>query len=157
MNTNKDTLIVVLLFIVTSFLTACSSLQHADQTLVEHPKKCVRYPANVGHAIGTVVGIPVGIVLALPTMAVYNFLPVDEETKGWSGIFPFIVCQQLGTVTIGGIPWCAFGWWGAHKFEPKAEVKTEARWPMGTYVETPAGSMVVGDPSSKTGEFNKEK
>ena len=157
MNANKGTLIVVLILILTSLLPACSSLQNANQTLVEHPKKCVRYPANVGHAIGTVVGIPVGIVLALPTMAVYNFLPVDEETKGWSGIFPFIVCQQLGTVTIGGIPWCAFGWWGAHKSEPKAEVNTESRWPMGTYVETPTGSMVVGDSSSKTGEFNKEK
>ena len=157
MNTNKVTFIVVLLLIVTSFLPGCSSLQHADQTLVEHPKKCVSYPAKAGQAAGTVVGIPVGIVLALPTMVVYNFLPVDEETKGWSGIFPFVVCQQLGTVIIGGLPWCAFGWWGVPKSEPKAVANTKARWPMGTYVETPTGSMVVGDSSSKTGEFIKEK
>ena len=157
MNTSKVTFFVVLLLIVTSFLQGCSSLQHADQTLVEHPKKCVRYPAKAGQAAGTVVGIPVGIVLALPTMVVYNFLPVDEETKGWSGIFPFVVCQQLGTVIIGGLPWCAFGWWGVPKSEPKAVANTKARWPMGTYVETPTGSMVVGDSSSKTGEFIKEK
>ena len=157
MITNKNTIILVFSLMVTSLLPACRSLGNADRTLVEHPKKCVRYPANAGRAVGTVVGIPVGIVLALPTMAVYNFLPVDEETKGWSGIFPFVVCQQLGTVIIGGLPWCAFGWWGVPKSEPKAVANTKARWPMGTYVETPTGSMVVGDSSSKTGEFIKEK
>ena len=157
MKTTQDALFVVLIFMATSLLPACSSLQNANQALVAHPKKCVRYPANAGQAVGTVVGIPVGIVLALPTMAVYHFLPVDEETKGWSGLFPFVVCQQLGTVIIGGIPWCGVGWWGVPESEPKEVVNTTARWPMGTYVETPDGSMIVGDASSKTGEFSAEQ
>lgn len=97
------------------------------------------------------------IVLMPITIPMSHALWGDSETASWAPIYPAVHCRNFGTVLVGGIPWLPFGWWGVPKSEPKAVVNTKARWPMGTYVETPAVSMVVGDPSSKTGEFNKEK
>jgi uncharacterized protein YceK len=43
-----------------------------------------------------------------------------------------------------------------HKEVGQEEEAPSSRLRRGTYVETPTGSMVVGDPTSQTGDFDKE-
>ena len=148
--------LIALLAAASTLLSACGTIDQAHWALIEHPKKTVRYPANVGKAVGMIAGIPIGIVLAIPSMIVANLVSDDDEVKAWSGLIPYVACYDVGTLAFGGIPWSIFGWWGVPKSESKAVVNTKARWPMGTYVETPTGSMVVGDSSSKTGEFSEK-
>ena len=134
----------------------CAGCATTHQRLIEHPKRTVRYPAKAGETVGYIAGCPVAIVCLPVTSFIYAFNQDSERARG-APLYPVIVTRDAVTTLIGGGPWLVFGWWGVPKSEPKAVVNSKARWPMGTYVETPTGSMVVGDSSSKTGEFNKEK
>ena len=137
----------------------CAGCATTHERLIEHPKRTVRYPALAGEAIGWTVGFPVAIIclpITLP-ISVCN----DSEAAHWAPLSPVVVTRDTITTLVGGGPWLIFGWWGVPESEPKAVVSepkavvnTKSRWPMGTYVETPTGSMVVGDSSTKTGEFS---
>ena len=143
--------------IAISFICAiCAGCATIHQRLIEHPKRTVRYPAVAGEAVGWIAGFPVALVCLPVTLPIYAFNQ-DSENARWAPLYPWNATRGAFTALIGGGPWLIFGWWGVPKYEPKAVVNTKARWPMGTYVETPTGSMVVGDSSSKTGEFKKEE
>ena len=146
---------VIVLFSVAVLLSGCTSLNSAHYALTGHPNRTVRYPSRVGEVAGIVVGVPVGVALALPSVVICNMLPLDDETQTWSAFYPFTACCDLGTIVVGGIPWCIFGRWGVPISEPNKEVNNPPQWPIGSYVETPTGSMIVGDPSSITGEFKE--
>ena len=76
----------------------------------------------------------------------------------WAPLYPWIATRDATTTLIGGGPWLIFGWWGVPQSKSDEVVDTsKPRYPRGAYVETPTGSIVVGDPSSKTGELNEEK
>ena len=134
----------------------CAGCATTHQRLIEHPKRTVRYPAKAGETIGYIAGCPVAIVCLPVTLPIYAFNQ-DSEYARWAPLYPWTFTRDATTTLIGGGPWLIFGWWGVPKSEPKVVVNSKARWPMGTYVETPTGSMIVGDSSSKTGEFKKEK
>ena len=125
------------------------------QALIEHPKGVVRYPAKTGEVAGKIVGIPVAIV-CLPATLIIAAFNQDSETARWAPLYPYSITRDAMTTLIGGGPWLIFGWWGMPRSEPKEKVDASPRLPRGTYVETPTGSMVVGDSSSNTGEFNEK-
>ena len=156
MKTNKHSLIATLVLMATALLPGCATLNNAHQTLIEHPKRTVRYPSHVGEAVGTIVGIPVGIVLMIPTMMVAHLLPLDEETKAWSGLYPFAACCDLGTIVVGGIPWCIVGWWGLPEPKPETEEERTAHLPRGTYVETENGWTIIGETPTNGIDRNSE-
>jgi hypothetical protein len=145
MKKSKHSLAASTVFIAAILFSGCTSLNNAHMALIEHPKRTVKYPAHVGETVGTIVGIPVGIVLMIPTMIVANLLPLDEETKAWSGLYPFAACRDLGTIVIGGIPWCLVGWWGLPEPKPEADEERTCRLPRGSYVEDENGGMIVGE------------
>ena len=139
-------------------LPACGTLNSMDRAqwaLVQHPKRIVRYPANVGKAAGMIVGIPIGAILAFPSALIVNALPYDDETKAWSGLIPFVACYDICTIMIGGIPWCAFGWWGVKKPIKEPGDEWLERLPPGAYVVTENGEMIVGRTSTNTIIRNK--
>ena len=135
----------------------CAGCATTHQKLIEHPKRTVRYPAKAGETIGYIAGCPVAIVCLPVTLPIYAFNQ-DSEKARWAPLFPWIVTRDATTTLIGGGPWLIFGWWGVPRSEPKEKVDASPHLSRGTYVETPTGSMVVGDSSTKTGEFSdKEK
>ena len=144
---------IVILGLICTLGAGCATTY---QCLIEHPKKTVRYPSKAGETVGYIAGCPVAL-LCLPVTLPISALNTDSEAAHWAPLAPVMVTRDTITTLVGGGPWLVFGWWGVPKSEPKAVVNTKARWPMGTYVETPAGSMVVGDPATQTGDFRQEK
>ena len=135
----------------------CTGCATTHQKLIEHPKRTVRYPAKAGEAIGYIAGCPVAIVCLPVTLPIYAFNQ-DSEKVRWAPLYPWIATRDATTTLIGGGPWLIFGWWGVPQSKSDEVVDTsKPRYPRGAYVETPTGSIVVGDPSSKTGELNEEK
>ena len=149
-NMNSRIIAICLLGVISA---GCAT---THQWLVEHPKRTVRYPALAGETAGYLVGLPVALI-CLPITLPISAFNQDSEAAHWAPLAPVIVARDTITTLVGGGPWLIFGWWGVPESEPKTVVHTKARWPMGTYVETPAGSMVVGDPATRTGEFNVDK
>ncbi len=110
--TNPKFLALVLLVLLVA-LNGCVSLTVPPaERLREHPKRVVRYPANAGQAVGTVVGIPLSIVL-LPVTVPYIYLATDRSFEtGQFAMVPWVVSQAVGIICVGGPPWLLFGWWG---------------------------------------------
>ena len=130
----------------------CAGCATTHQRLIEHPKRTVRYPAKAGETVGYIAGCPVAIICLPVTLSIYAFNQ-DSERARWAPLYPVIVTRDAVTTLIGGGPWLIFGLWGVPKSEPVERIVTSPRLPRGTYVETPTGSMVVGDSSNNTGEF----
>ena len=124
------------------------------QVLIEHPKRVVRYPAIAGEVVGEIAGIPVAIV-CLPATLLIAACNQDSEIARWAPLYPYSITRDAITTLIGGGPWLICGWWGVPKSELVEKIDVSPRWPRGTYVETPTGSIVVGDPSTQAGEPNE--
>lgn len=146
---NKRTMAVCLLCAMSA---GCAT---PHRRLVEHPKRTVRYPAKAGETIGYVAGGPVALVCLPITLPIYAFNQ-DSEKARWAPLYPWIATRDAATALVGGGPWLVFGWWGIPETEFSEKMNASSRLPRGTYVETPEGSMVVGDPSTKTGEFSEK-
>jgi hypothetical protein len=117
----KKLIIGILILIVLPSVGCVSSLQHAGKGLVNHPKGEVRYPARVGSAVGSMVGLPVCFVLLPVTVPLaYCLYPFDKSRENaerlmWLPVYPMFYCQSAGTMITGGVPYLLFGWWGVDK------------------------------------------
>jgi Aspartic acid proteinase inhibitor len=98
---------IVLIFCASCFLTGCST---TSQSLLEHPKAVVRYPAKAGEVVGEVVGVPVAIV-CLPISLIVGSMGTDEE-RNWAPLYPLSLTANIMTTLVGGPSWLLFGWWG---------------------------------------------
>ena len=134
----------------------CAGCATTHQRLIEHPKRTVRYPAKAGETVGYIAGCPVAIVCLPVTLPIYAFNR-DSEKARWAPLYPWIFTRDATTTLIGGGPWLFSGWWGVPQSKPKEVVNTsKPRYPRGAYVETPTGSMVVGDPASISGDIDRK-
>ena len=98
---------IVLIFCALCFLAGCST---TSQSLLEHPKAVVRYPAKAGEVVAGVVGLPVAIV-CLPISLIVGSMGTDEE-RNWAPLYPWVVTENIMTTLVGGPSWLLFGWWG---------------------------------------------
>ena len=146
----KRPIVPIMALIISFCMLGCGSLHHAQRVLIEHPKRVVQYPSQAGNFIGTVIGFPVGLILMFPAALIADMLPLDDETKAWAGLYPYVICIDTVTVIVGGLPWCAFGWRGVEK--PMNEPGDE--WleslPRGAYVVTENGEMIAGRTSTNS-------
>ena len=99
---------IVLIFCASCFLTGCST---TSQSLLEHPKAVVRYPAKAGEQVGNIVGIPVAIIF-LPVSLVVGACSGDHETEIWAPLYPYAITRDLFTSVFACPSWLLFGWWG---------------------------------------------
>lgn len=130
---NKYTGKLAMFLIMVIVLPGCSSLHRGSRTLVEHPKKIVKYPAYIGEAVGGIVGIPVTYAVMIPaTLIVASLCPLNKDNDPRSYLHPFRDCIDTGTIIVGGIPWCAFGWWGVPKQEEKT-IEDNTHHPTGDF------------------------
>ncbi|MFC1461337.1 hypothetical protein ACFLQR_02320 [Verrucomicrobiota bacterium] len=100
-------------------LTGCASLNRPVCELMEHPKRVVKYPSRVGNVCGSIVGVPVSVVL-LPVSYPVTIASGDTGEEGWGVYAPAVFCGDVGTILFGGVPWLGFGWWGNEQ-EPKGQ------------------------------------
>jgi hypothetical protein len=113
------TISYILLISIFLCLNGCAAV---EKNLKENKKAVIKYPSKAGEAAGLIVGIPTSIVL-MPATIMLGDLIQNEEQRAWLPILPAAICAELGTVSVGGVPWLLFDRWGNDL--PQIETKTQ--------------------------------